>query len=338
MRPQHESARRFRGKIGWNKMLVGKSETLHSLSFKSTNWIELKGFEMLCGDFSYKITYTVTKGQGVMGKRIVKGSSFVKSASLLNPIQKVKFITAKRLEPSQWYTINVVLDIHEYDMNLITSTGSDGVPVVETNCGVVIEYSAGLESCAQTTTKSGQIAGILFSPLSPQDEAFYAQERLRRRSRASVSSQIESAAGSEDEIEYPAVLQGGNDILSAPDASPNEPVSTQKPNEEQPDVSAMYPPSPPIQASAPLMVNNENSNSVNAAIPSTSNVHNPQFSMQQGGSLFFVQHPAHKPALISQRPSVAPSVAPLQPTVQSLTPMMRTEDILKHYMHPYDRR
>ena len=312
-------------------MLVGKSETLHSLSFKSSNWIELKGFEMLCGDFSYKITYTVTRGQGVMGKRVAKGSGFVKSASLLNPIQKVKFTTAKRLEPSQWYTINVVMDIHEYDMNLITSSGSDGVSMVETDCGVVIEYCAGLESCERTTTKSGQIAGILFSRLSQQDELFYTQEKLRRRSRASVSSQVESAVGSEDEIELPVVLKG---MAPPSEMTMIEPLVNEKLNEGQIEACAVYPVSPAVHPSSPLKVNDENLHNMS----NSDNIPNAQTGVQQGGPFFYMQHPVLKPLLISQRPSVAPSVLSLQPTVQSLTPVMRTEDILKHYMHPYDRK
>ena len=338
LRPKYESARRFRGKVGWNKMLVNKSETLHSLSFKSSNWIELKGFEMLCGDFSYKITYTITKGRGVMGKRVTKGNSFVRSASLLNPAQKVTFGTSKRLEPCQWYTINVVIDIHEYDMNLVTSSGSDGVPLVETDCGVVIEYSAGLESCAQTTTKFGQIAGILFSRLSPQDEEFYAQERLRRRSRASVPSQVESAAGSDDEVDLPVQLRGEkNDnnhrVVNLGDAT-NELIVTEKTTEERSEACVMYPISPPVQPSDPVKASIENVNPIQNPI----NIPKPQSHIHQGNPLFFSQLPVQKPVLISQRPSIAPSVAPLGPTVPSLTPTMRTEDILRQYMHPYDRK
>jgi len=336
LRPKYESARRFRGKVGWNKLLVGKADTLHSVSFKSSNWIELKGFEMLCGDFSYKITYTITKGQGVMGKRVAKGRSFVRAASLLNPIQKITFTTPKRLEPSQWFTVNVVIDIHEYDTHLITSTGSDGVSLVESDCGVVIEFSAGLESCAQTTTKCGQIAGILFSRLSPQDEEFFTQEKLRRRSRASVSSQIESATGSDDEIDLPVILKGERkDGTIAVETVTNEPIATEKTTGEKSEACAAYPISPAVEPSAPAVATNENFNPIQRYIPDATDVPKSQYTVD---SPLFNPQTTQKPILISQRPSAAASVAPLQPTVPSLTPTIRTEDILRHYMHPYDRK
>jgi hypothetical protein len=339
MKPKYENARRFTGKIGWNKLLVSKSETLHSVSFKSSNWIELKGFEMLRGDFSYKLTYTITKGQGVMGKRITKGSNFVRSGSLLNPLQKVIFTTSKILEPSQWYTINVVLDIHEYDMNLITSMGSDGVLQIETDSGVLIQYGAGLESCPLTTSKSGQIAGILFSRIRPEDERLYTEERLRRRSRASALSQCESSVGSDDDVDLPNILKRGGakplvneieGINKAPTPPPEQAVDSRS------DACAIYPISPDMQPVAPSIRRDEN---IEPSVPMTTNIEIPKqgYSQAMGPRMsFFGSLNPQPPLLITQRPQGGGLIP--QPTVTSLTPTMRTEDILRHYMHSYDRK
>lgn len=339
LKPKHETARRFQGKVGWNQLLVSKSDTLHSISFKSTNWIELKGFEMLCGDFSYKITYTITKGQGVMGRRVTKGTSFVRAGSLLNPVHKVTFTVPKRLEPSQWYTINVVMDIHEYDMHLITSTGTDGVPFVETDCGIVIEYRAGLESGSHTTNKSGQIAGILFSQLRPEDEHFFTQEKLRRRSRSTVSSQIESAVGSDGEVDLPEVLKGES-VTATDDTKRGKDGSTDQQGVSLPnqalEMVAQYPISPAVQTLVPQLDTNRIDENSTPQVKSYVNQapillsSDPSFFNRDG-------QPIQKP-LISQRPSHVQESGLLQPTVNTLTPVMRTEDILRNYMHTYDRK
>jgi hypothetical protein len=337
LKPKYENARRFVGKVGWNKLLVGKSETLHSVSFKSSNWVELKGFEMLRGDFSYKLTYTITKGQGVMGKRVAKGSSFVRSGSLLNPLQKVTFTASKRLEPSQWYTINVVLDIHEYDMNLITSMGSDGVSQLETDSGVIIEYSAGLESCALTTSKSGQIAGILFSRFEQEDERLYSEERLRRRSRTSASSQCESSVGSEDEADIPKILTSGVEKPLINETADNDKVSlplSEQVAESRSDACAVYPVSPEVQQAIPI----QRDENIAPSVSISTNIDTTKQEYSQGsigaGITFFGSAYPQRPLLI--RPQGGNSI--LQPTMTSLTPTMRTEDLLRQYMHPYTRK
>ena len=172
MRPRLEIARRFFGRIDWNGMEIGKEEVVHSIAFKSDRWIDLVGFEMLCGDNSFRITYTITKGQGVLGKLVVKGSSYIPVGDILHPSKLVRLSSIRRLEPEVWYSVNIIINIHEYDMALVTSGGSDGRPVIETDTGVTITYNSGLESCAKTNLDSGQIAGVVFNRIDSQEEEF----------------------------------------------------------------------------------------------------------------------------------------------------------------------
>lgn len=190
-RPRHEVARRFRGRIGWNGFEVNKEELLHSISFKGNTWLELTGFEMLAGDTSFRIGYTITKGQGVLGSLLSQGTGFVPRGNILHPSTIIRLTSSKRLEPDCWYCINVIVEIHEYEMVLITSTGCDGSSVVETESGVTIEYSNGLESCTKTNTRSGLIAGIVFHRIDPDEEAYLRSHPSShtRRSSASVASQ-----------------------------------------------------------------------------------------------------------------------------------------------------
>jgi len=348
MRPSFEVARRFKGKIAWNGLLIEKCETLHSMSFKTSNWIEMKGFEMLCGDFSYKITYTLTKGQGVMGKRITKGTDYVKTGALITPIKRVKFMTSKRLEPNTWYTINVVICIHEYDMNLITSQGSGGISTVETDCGVVVQYQPGLESCSKTNSSTGQLVGILFSRVHPDDERFYTQERLRRRSSASTNSIQDSAVGSDiGDLELPSPLRRPTakeeDVPSSSNIEPT-PISS-----NLPDIASEYPVSPPV---VPTTIEH-----VRPALIRSSSVNKAQetpapASLQQSTPMLFQQptmfHETLKsqaflqpPSTIQQRPvliSANTRAGSFGSGVMQADPPMRTEDILKQYMNPYNRQ
>jgi hypothetical protein len=364
LKPSYEVARRFRGKVAWNGLLIEKSETLHSLSFKTSNWVELKGFEMLCGDFSFKITYTLTKGQGVMGKRITRGTDYIKTGALITPIKQVKFLKSKRLEPNTWYTINIVICIHEYDMNLITSLGSGGIKTVETDCGVVVEYCPGLESCSKTNSDSGQIVGILFSRIHPDDEQFYNEERQRRKSSASTHSVQDSAVGSDHEIDilpYPLRQSRTEDAKNVDPKAEQSSVQVttiqqaeaeqklEPPQEYQPTPS-QYPVSPPvvptnIDLGRPALVSSSSGMSVDRS-RENSNIRQPTPVLFQQPAMFqdvlksqsFLQIPPvsnSRPALVSNNQSSA-MIHPN--SSQRYDPnSMRTEDILKQYMYPHNR-
>jgi hypothetical protein len=172
LRPRAEVARRFCGRIDWNGLLLNKQEMLHSIAFKSNRWIDLVGFEMLRGGTSYRISYTITKGQGVLGKMLCKGCGYVPIGDILRPSCQLKLRSPLRIEPEMWYCVNVIIEIHEYEMYLTTSGGTDGRTQIDTDCGVRIEYMVGLESNDKTTTVSGQIAGVSFNKLDPEEEVF----------------------------------------------------------------------------------------------------------------------------------------------------------------------
>lgn len=164
---------------------------VHSIAFKSTHWIDMKGFEMLCGDNSFRITYTVTKGQGVLGRLVVNSRSFIPSGNILQPSKLVRLRSKIRIEPETWYSINIIINIHEYEMTVTTSGGCDGRQVIETDSGVIITYSSGLESCPKTNLNTGQIAGIVFYRIDPEEEEFLKTTSVSAiiDRRASVSTQ-----------------------------------------------------------------------------------------------------------------------------------------------------
>jgi hypothetical protein len=181
LQPQSHIARRFRGKVAWNGLVITKHDTLHSISFKVNHWIDLIGFEMLTGDFSFKLTYTVTRGLGVMGNVASKGTGYVGRGDILSPTKIIRLQNTRRIEPDTWYTINVLVNIHEYEMQLISSCGSEGHSVVYTDNGIVVHYAAGQESSSRTNLSSGQIPGIVYTRLHPEDEKFYDENKGRRR-------------------------------------------------------------------------------------------------------------------------------------------------------------
>lgn len=180
-RPKCEIARRFVGRVAWNGLEISKEELIHSIAFKSSRWIDLAGFEMLCGDYSFRIRYTVTKGQGVLGRLRMNGGSYIPVGDILQPSKLVKLGCKCRIEPEEWYSINVIISMHEYEMVLVTSGGSDGRTEIQTETGVRITFSTGLESCAKTGLTSGQIAGIAFYRLDSDEEEF-----LNRCSEANI--------------------------------------------------------------------------------------------------------------------------------------------------------
>jgi hypothetical protein len=126
---------------------------------------------MLRGDGSFRVSFTITRGQGVLGELLTKGSGFVRCGDLLHPSRTIKLKSPIRIEPNKWYCINVIIEIHEYEMYMTSSSGTDGIPTVRTDSGVVIEYRQGLESCSRTNIDSGQIAGISYFRLDPAEEA-----------------------------------------------------------------------------------------------------------------------------------------------------------------------
>ena len=191
LRPRPEVARRFVGRIAWNDLQLNKQEIIHSLAFRSDKWIDLMGFEMLRSDTSYRITYTVTKGQGVLGKLLMKGTGFVSVGDVLHPSRLVKLKSKVRIEPDCWYCINVVIEIHEYEMFVTTSSGTDGRTTIQSDSGVIIEYRPGLESCAKTTATEGQIAGIAFFRLDPREEAHLSQSTIMSKS-SSIAATLSS--------------------------------------------------------------------------------------------------------------------------------------------------
>ena len=153
-------------------MKVSKQEMMHSLAFRSDRWIDMVGFEMLRGDVSFRINYTITRGQGVMGKTICKGSGFVPIGNILHPSRHVRFRSPLRLESDTWHCINVMIEIHEYELNIPCTRGTNGSDAVRTDSGVRIQYATGLESCPKTNISTGQIAGIVFYCLVPEEEEF----------------------------------------------------------------------------------------------------------------------------------------------------------------------
>ena len=180
-------------------MEIYKQELLHSIAFRFDTWVELVGFEMLTSDSSFKLNFTLTNSQGVLGPVISKGAGFVPRGNILQPSAVVKLPGFKRLEPNQWYSINVMVHIHEYEMLLVTSAGSDGVTTIETESGVRVEFANGLESSKKTSTKGGLISGLVFHRIDHAEEAF-----LRRESgtaqRVSVSTFSNRLSSETDEM------------------------------------------------------------------------------------------------------------------------------------------
>lgn len=171
-RRKPDVARRFFGRIDWNGLTVNKREMLHSIAFKSNRWIDMVGFEMLRGESSFQISYTITKGHGVLGKVIRKGTAFVPLGDMLHPSRQIKLRSPLRIEPEVWYCINIIIEIHEYEMYVSTSSGTDGRAMIETDSDVRIEYAAGLDSSDKTSLSSGQIAGISFYCIDSREEEF----------------------------------------------------------------------------------------------------------------------------------------------------------------------
>ncbi len=205
LRPRPEIARRFVGRIGWNCLELSKQDVIHSLAFRSDKWVDLMGFEMLRSDTSFRITFTVTKGRGVLGKLLTKGTGFVSAGDVLHPSRLVKLKSKVRIEPDCWYCINVVIEIHEYEMFVTTSSGTDGRAAIQTDSGVVIDYRPGLESCAKTTATEGQIAGIAFFRLENREEEHLVQSKM-----ISKNSSIAATLSSKDIAigESVAMLEG----------------------------------------------------------------------------------------------------------------------------------
>ena len=179
LRSKPDVARRFTGRIDWNGLKVNKQEMMHSLSFRSNRWIDVVGFEMLRGDASFRLTYTITKGQGVLGNAIGRGSGFVPIGDILHPSRCIRMRSPIRVEPHTWYCVNVIIEIHEYEMYVTSSRGTNGRAIVHTDTGVEIEYANGLESCQKTNISSGQIAGIVFYCIDPSEEDFLRSRPLR---------------------------------------------------------------------------------------------------------------------------------------------------------------
>lgn len=195
-RPHPESARRFVGRISWNGLRINKQEMMHSLAFRSSNWIDLIGFEMLSSDQSFQMTFTITKGQGVLGRIVSKGRAFVPPGNILHPSRVIRLRSPQRLQPNSWYCINAILEIHEYEMYLTTSAGTEGLASVTTDGGVRIDYAPGLESCPRTNIRSGQIAGIVLRRIDPNEEDFLVQEGSEPvQSCGSTCSVREASAG-----------------------------------------------------------------------------------------------------------------------------------------------
>ena len=182
---------------------------LHSIAFRADSWIDMVGFEMLRGENSYQISYTITKGQGVLGKVIRKGSAFISLGDILHPSRQIRLRSPLRIEPDIWYCINIIIEIHEYEMYVLTSSGTDGRSVIATDSGVTIEYATGLDSSEKTTVLAGQIGGISFYRIDRQEEEF-----LRAHVPPSVKS---SAVQPEPETKDVAI---GNSVAVLPDYKP----------------------------------------------------------------------------------------------------------------------
>ena len=199
LRPRSEIARRFGGRISWNELEINKQEVIHSISFKTSNWVELVGFEMLSCESSFKISFTITRGQGVLGKLVTKGRGYIPRGDILHPSVVIKLPSRKRIQPNTWYCINVIVDIHEYEMVLVTSGGNEGMTRVESDSGVVVDFGPGLESCKKTDQKSGQIAGVVFHRIFPDEEEYLASMPLKNGRRPSLSGDSQRDSWGDDD-------------------------------------------------------------------------------------------------------------------------------------------
>ena len=172
MRPRVEFARRFTGQLAWSSLDLNKTDVLHSVSFSTSHYVDMVGFEMLTSSASYRIRYTVTQGTGVLGKLVARGRAFVSSSNILSPTKLVKFGKLRRLYPHTLYSIHVLIDIDEFSTSLVTTGGTAGVSLVETGSGVVVHYGNALESCEKTTVHMGQISGIAFWRIDHREEQY----------------------------------------------------------------------------------------------------------------------------------------------------------------------
>lgn len=174
-RPPMELARRFSGKLYWNSLELNRTEVLHSVSFKTSHYVDMAGFEMLTGECYYRLKYTVTRGQGVLGKLLTKGKVFVPRSDILMPTKFVQFSSTKRIIPNEWHSIHVLVEMDKFDKSLVTTGGTGGLSVVKTDSGVTVTYGEALETCQRTSIDSGQIGGIAFYTIDPDEAKFLAE-------------------------------------------------------------------------------------------------------------------------------------------------------------------